>query len=134
MSFLVSLSDELIETSPFFAMISSLTRFISTSSFSISTRTVLPTAGFAAFFAVAVVFLFFAGAASAFVAAFAALFSLLFAAFAAFSSSSFFSFSSCAACFADSSSFISNGPTTAFFTSETFSMAALTVSRLSFVK
>ena len=129
MSFLVSLSDELIETSPFFAMISSLTRFISTSSFSISTRTVLPTAGFAAFFAVAVVFLFFAGAASAFVAAFAALFSLLFAAFA-----SFFSFSSCAACFADSSSFISNGPTTAFFTSETFSMAALTVSRLSFVK
>ena len=44
-------SSLLAETRPFFAIISSLTRFISTSSFSISTRTVCPT-GFALLLAV----------------------------------------------------------------------------------
>ena len=124
LSLLVFWALELMDTRPFFAMISSLTRFIRTSSFSISTRTVLPTAGFTFFFSD---FL----AASFFGSFFTAVALACFAGFSFFFSSSWDVFSS------DLSAPLSgslNSPTIASLTSDTFSMAALIFSGLSFVK
>ena len=128
-SLLVSSSVEFIDTSPFLAIISSLTRFIRTSSFSISTRTVRPTAGFA------VDFLAAGCAASAGLAA--ALAAAGCAAGFGFSASLGSSLTGSGSGFTSgsvASKTISNGPTIASLTSETFSTAALTLSRLSFVK
>ena len=116
----------LLETNPFFAMINSLTRFIKTSSFSISTRTVRPIAGFALEVAFFSGFFCVAAAACAF-----GLSSVFFAGFDSFSAVC--TDSSCAASSAPSNCTL-NVPTTASLISDTFSIAAFTFSADSFVK